>query len=175
MHVVYVFPALTLCVLQDRNVLRMLARQAFQKGFHIKAVRQTRLFLVARGRLKELLVRVKQAGETSDKGGPNLLRVERCRTNQTDLESAPVVHQSLAGTASVHAVLRSLIAHGTDGLVIGRDHLEAVALNPARALGIVDGLRDRLRHDRRGCHRGLSIDGRCIGGARVVFRVQRGD
>lgn len=166
---------LTLSLLQNSNILRMFTWQALHECLHVEAVMQTRLLLVTGRRLQKLLVRVEQTGEAPDKSRTNLFRVKRGRTNQANLQSTPVVHHRLAGTALVHSLLGPVIANSADSLVVPWLDLQAMTLYPARAFGVVNRVSSGLRDNRRCGHCRLRIHGWRIGRSGVIVRVQSGD
>ena len=153
----------------------MFTRQALHECLRVEAVEQARLLLVTSRRLQKLLVRVKQTSKAPDKSRANLLRVERGRTHDADLQSTLIVHNCLAGAAFVHSFLGPVIADRADSLVVPRLDLQAMPLHPTCSFGVVDRLR-RRRRDNGGCSDSrLRIHGWRICRSRVVVCVQSRD
>jgi hypothetical protein len=153
----------------------MFVRQTLQESIHVEVVRQPRLFLVAAGRLEELLVRIEQASKASHECCPYLLWVKCSRTHQTDLESTSAVYCSLTSGAFVHAFFGPFITHAADSLLVKWLYLQAMPLNQASAFGVMYRLCACRWNNRRCGHGRLSVHRGRIRRARTVVGVQRGD
>ena len=166
--------SLTLCLLQNSNVLSVLVWKAFHERIHVETVKQPSLLLLAICRYKILLICVEQAGKASHECRTDLVWMESCFAHQTDLRSTTIVDGQFACRAFVHSFIRSFITNATHYLFIHWLGLEKVSFNPTGAFCIIDRVHSSLRNDGGGGNSGLSVHRRGISGSLTIIRVQGG-
>lgn len=81
----------TLCLLQCRDVLHVLGRQALDELIHLELIRHARLFAVARSRDQIAAISIEQASEAPHKRRSYLIRAKSRWAHDADRVYASTV------------------------------------------------------------------------------------
>lgn len=143
-------PEHTLSIPQHGRIILLIVGQTPDEPIHIKGIMLTISLLFLGRSSKVLSISVKQACHTTDKCGPNAIRMESCRANQRGKPKTMVMGKTVAATALVEAIaLRPIITNSTDGVLFARSPIEAVTLNPDCVFRVLDRLDHHVGHDGR--------------------------